>query len=226
MNRLTKLLTLGAVAALSLAAGKPATNWNTAVAVTPSGSHVLGNPAAKLKLTTFVSYTCPHCAHFEVEADAPLRLAYVRPGKVSVEVRHMLRDPIDLTVAMLTNCGTKDKFFLNHGMFMRSQATWMKPMMTANQAQRTRWTSGDLAARNRAIASDLHFYQIMATRGYDRITVDRCLADKAMADRLARQAQAASDLGVMKTPSFAINGSLLVGTGEWSELQPQIDAAL
>ena len=226
MNRLTKMLTLGAVAALSLAAGKPAANWNTAVAVTPAGSHVLGNPAAKLKLTTFVSYTCPHCAHFEVEADAPLRLAYVRPGKVSVEVRHMLRDPIDLTVAMLTNCGSKDRFFLNHGMFMRSQATWMKPMMKANQAQRTRWTTGDLATRNRAIASDLHFYEIMATRGYDRVTVDRCLADKAMADRLARQAQAASDLGVMSTPSFAINGNLLAGTNEWSVLQPQIDAAL
>lgn len=226
MNRLTKLLTLAAVAALSLAAGKPAANWNTVVAVTPAGSHVLGNPAAKLKLTTFVSYTCPHCAHFEVEADAPLRLAYVRPGKVSVEVRHMLRDPIDLTVAMLTNCGTKDRFFLNHGMFMRSQANWIKPMMTANQAQRTRWTTGDLASRNRAIASDLHFYEIMATRGYDRVTVDRCLADKAMADRLARQAQAASDLGVMATPSFAINGTLLAGTNEWSVLQPQIDAAL
>lgn len=224
--RLTKLLTLGAAAALSLAAGKPAVNWNTAVAVTPSGSHVLGNPAARLKLTTFVSYTCPHCAHFEVEADAPLRLAYVRQGKVSVEVRHMLRDPIDLTVAMLTNCGVKTKFFLNHGMFMRSQATWMKPMMTANQAQRARWTTGDLAARNRAIASDLHFYEIMATRGYDRVTVDRCLADKAMADRLASQAQAASDLGVMSTPSFAINGNLLAGTNEWSVLQPQIDAAL
>ncbi|MFC0590540.1 DsbA family protein [Novosphingobium aquiterrae] len=225
MNRLIKILAIAAASTLSIAAG-PAANWNVAVALTPTGSHVLGNPAAKVKLTEFVSYTCPHCAHFESEADATLRLGYVRPGKVSVEVRHMLRDPIDLTAAMLTNCGSKDKFFLNHGMFMRSQATWIKPMMTASSAQRTRWTSGDLGARNRAIAADFHFYEMMATRGYDRISVDRCLADKAMAERLSKQAQAASDLGVQSTPSFAINGALLAGTNEWSVLKPQIDLAL
>jgi protein-disulfide isomerase len=219
------MLAVSAAAALSIAAA-PAANWNLAVAVTPAGSHVLGNPAAKVKLTEFVSYTCPHCAAFEREADGPLRLAYVRQGKVSVEVQHMLRDPIDLTVAMLTNCGPKDKFFINHGMFMRSQATWIKPMISASGAQRSRWTSGDMGARNRAIAADFHFYDMMATRGYDRQTVERCLTDKAMADRLARQAQAASDLGVQATPSFAINGTLLAGTNEWSVLQPQIDVAL
>ena len=34
--------------------------------------------------------------------EAPLKIGYVHSGKVSVEIRHMLRDPIDLTVAMLT----------------------------------------------------------------------------------------------------------------------------
>ncbi|WP_296680543.1 thioredoxin domain-containing protein [Novosphingobium sp.] len=223
---MTKLAALVAVAVLSLAATKPAANWNTAVAVTPAGGHVLGNPAAQIKLTEYVSYTCPHCAHFEAEATNPLRLAYVRTGKVSVEVQHMLRDPIDLTVAMLTNCGTKDKFFVNHGMFMRSQATWIKLMMTATGPQRSRWSSGDLGTRNRSIAADFHFYEMMATRGYDRAAVDRCLTDKVMAERLAKQAQNASELGVTGTPSFAINGALLAGTNEWSVLQPQIDAAL
>jgi protein-disulfide isomerase len=221
-----RLLTLGTVAVLSLAAGRPAANWNTTVAITPSGSHVLGNPAAKLKLTEFVSYTCPHCSHFEGEADAPLRLVYVRSGKVSVEVRHMLRDPIDLTAAMLTNCGTKDKFFVNHSVFMRTQSTWIRTLATATEGQRARWTSGDLATRNRAIAGDFQFYAIMATRGYDRVSIDRCLADKAMAQRLSAQAQAAVDLGVASTPSFAINGSLLTGTSDWTLLRPQIDAAL
>ena len=233
-NRTIKCLALAGVAVLSVAATKPApkpapklaANWNTAVAVTPAGSHVLGNPAAKIKLAEYVSYTCSHCAHFETEASGPLRLAYVRDGKVSVEVRHFVRDPVDLTVAMLTNCGSKDKFFINHGMFMRSQETWIKPLMTASTAQRSRWTTGDLGARNRAIASDLKFYDMMATRGYDRPTLDRCLADTAMAQRLAQQTRDASNLGVTGTPSFSINGSLLAGTHEWSILKPQLDAAL
>lgn len=225
-NRTIYRLALAGMAVLSVAATRPAVNWNTAVAVTPVGSHVLGNPAAAVKLTEYVSYTCPHCAHFETESSGPLKIGYVRGGKVSVEVRHLVRDPIDLTVAMLANCGSKDKFLINHGMFMRAQDTWMKPMMTASAAQRTRWTSGDLGTRNRAIASDFKFYAMMATRGYDRPSIDRCLADGAMAQRLAKQTQDAQVAGVTGTPSFAINGSLLAGTHEWSVLQPQLDAAL
>lgn len=225
MKRSTKLVAVTAIAALSMAAG-PATNWNLTVAVTPAGSHVLGNPAAKVKLTEYVSYTCPHCAAFDRESEAALRLVYVRAGKVSVEVRHMLRDPIDLTVAMLTNCGSKDKFFINHSMFMRAQANWISPMVSASESQRKRWITGDLATRNRAIASDFHLYEMMATRGYDRVTLDRCLADKVMAEKLAQQAKAAGDLGVTSTPSFTLNGNLLAGTYTWQVLQPQIDAAL
>ncbi|MBS0480586.1 MAG: thioredoxin domain-containing protein [Proteobacteria bacterium] len=230
MKTMFRSLALLPMAALSLATGAfaagPAVNWNATVTVTPAGGHMLGNPAAKLKLVEYVSYTCSHCAAFQRESEGQLRLAYVRSGKVSVEVRHMLRDPIDLTVAMLTNCGTKDKFFLNHSMFMRSQNTWIVPMTTASAAQRSRWTTGDLRTRNRAIAADFHFYEIMETRGYDRITVDRCLADKAMAERLGAQAQAGSEIGITGTPSFTLNDALLTGTYEWSVLRPQIDAAL
>lgn len=221
----TRLLALLPAAALTLAAA-PAANWNAVVAVTPEGTHIVGNPNAQVKLAEYVSYTCPHCAAFEVQSDGAMKLGYVRSGKVSVEVRHMLRDPIDLTVALLTNCGSKDRFFINHAMFMRSQATWIKPMITASQAQRSRWTTGDLGARNRAIASDFHFYEMMATRRYDRPTLDRCLADKAMAEKLAAQAQGGVALGVIGTPSFTINGNLLLGTAEWSTLRPQLDAAL
>ena len=42
-----------------------------------------------------------------------------------VEVRHLIRDPIDMTVAMLTNCGMPARFFGNHNMFLASQNTWI-----------------------------------------------------------------------------------------------------
>ncbi|HVR91314.1 MAG TPA: thioredoxin domain-containing protein [Novosphingobium sp.] len=219
------------VAALSLGAGKPApapvhANWNATIALTPGGGHLLGNPAAPVKLVEYISYTCPHCAHFEVQADGALRVGYIAPGKVSVEVRHMLRDPIDLTVAMLTNCGPPSKFFLNHAAFMRSQSTWIQPLVSVTPAQQQRWGSGDPVTRRRHIATDFHLYQIIATRGYDRITADRCLADQAMAERLAKQAEAGSALGVDSTPSFLLNELLLTGTSDWRSLAPQIDARL
>ena len=124
MTRIFRSALLLASATLTLAAG-PATNWNTVTTRTAQASHVLGNPAAKVKLTTFVSYTCPACARFEGEANAALKLQYIRSGKVSVEIRHVVRDPIDLTVALLTHCGAKKKFAFNHSAFMRSrQSGW------------------------------------------------------------------------------------------------------
>jgi protein-disulfide isomerase len=229
--RLHQMVALAAAAILSIAAGKPAPlsqpdhrNWNAAVAVTPSGSHQLGNPAAAVKLVEYISYTCPHCAAFETQADGPMRLAYVSAGKLQIEVRHYVRDPVDLTVAMLTNCGAPAKFFLNHATFLRSQATWIQPMTNSTPAQRARWSSGDMLTRRRAIASDFHMYEIMQSRGYERVAVDRCLADDAMAQRLAQQNVEADRLGVAGTPSFLLNGQMLYGTHDWSLLQPQLAA--
>lgn len=225
LKHLLRPALLAAAAALTLGASPPQ-DWNRAVTRTAQQSHVLGNPAAKVKLATWVSYTCPACARFEQESDAGIKLKFIRSGKVSVEIRHFVRDPIDLTVAMLTNCGPKDKFPLNHSAFMRSQPVWIQTLARSSKVQQSRWSTGDLPTRARAIASDFKFYQIMATRGYDRVAVDRCLADTGMAQRLAAGTEAASKLGVDHTPSFALDGALLYGTGGWDLLQPQIEARM
>lgn len=217
-------LVAGAVAAQTKPAAR---NWNTTVTVTPDGHHVLGNPAAKVRLTQFVSYTCPHCADFEAQADAQLRLSFVATGKGAVEVRNFVRDPVDLTAALLTNCGPASKFFLNHTAFLRSQDKWIGPLANPSPAQRARWTSGSFAQRTRAIATDFKFYPIMASRGYTRQQIDKCLADEALANRLAAQTQEAQNkLSVSGTPSFAIDGDLLAGTHSWAALRPQLAARL
>lgn len=218
LRRLFAIFALMLVPAAALAGP----GWNRTVTLTADGAHVLGNSAAAIRLTEFVSYTCPHCAHFEVEADAPLRMGFVAPGKVAVEVRHLIRDPIDLTVAQLANCGPKEKFFANHAAFMRSQQRWMTPLMNSSPAQRTRWQTGDALTRQRAIAADFGLYDIMQARGYSRPELDRCLADQTLAKRIASQGAEAQRLGVEGTPSFAINGVLLAGTHSWEALEPQL----
>lgn len=233
---LALLAGIGAAAALaqtSAAPAKPAPlnagarNWNATVARTPQGTHLLGNPAAKVRLTQFVSYTCPHCAQFEAEADAQLRLGFVATGKGAVEVRNFVRDPVDLTAALLTNCGPPAKFFLNHAAFMRSQDKWIAPLARPTAAQQARWTSGTFAQRTRAIAKDFGFYRIMQTRGYTAPQVDKCLADEALAQRLAAATEeAGSTLFVTGTPSFAIDGVVLAGTHSWKALRPQLDARM
>lgn len=211
-----------AIAALFAAAAAP--NWNTVVKPA-DGGHLIGNPEAKIRLTEFVSYTCPHCAQFVQDGHGALQLAYVGPGKVILEVRHVVRDPVDLTAAVLANCGPAAKFPRNHAALMFSQDKWLASALGASNAQQARWYSGDGPSRRRAIAGDVGFYKIMEGRGYRRTDVDKCLADEGLAKRLAEtSARDSQKWNIAGTPSFAIDGVLLAGTHDWRTLQPQLDA--
>lgn len=209
------------------AAGKITTaDWNNKVTLTPDGAHILGNPDAKLKLTEYMSYTCPHCAHFEGEGVATMRMTMIAQGKGSLEVRHLLRDPIDMAVALLTNCVPPQRFFALHDAFLMQQDHWLTPAFTMSQDQQKRWFDGPLPTRMRAVANDLHLYDFVATKGLQRTDADRCLTNEALARRIAAQTADASKQGIDSTPSFGINGVILAGTHDWASLKPQLDARL
>ena len=142
--RLAQAAALAAGAVLLLGAAAHG-NW-TATVVETGTSHVIGNPAAKVKLVEHVSYTCPHCAAFTRESEGALKLAYITPGKVSVEFRHLIRDPIDLTVATLVHCGPASKFPQNHAAFMLGQDRWIGPYSHPSPSQLARWRASGAAA--------------------------------------------------------------------------------
>jgi protein-disulfide isomerase len=209
------ILTIGAAPARTA-------NWDTVIASNPDGSYRLGNPAAPVKLVEYVSYTCPHCAHFEVEAEGPLRIGFISTGKGSVEYRPLLRNAIDIAAALLVQCGPVSKYRGNHSAFLRRQSSWLRDPGAAAQQ---RWRQPDFAASMRAIASDLKLYDLMETRGYTRAQADRCLANRPLADKLAKlTATATNELHVNGTPGFLING-VLQDAHDWSGLQPALIAA-
>lgn len=226
MNRAIKIAALAGAALLGVAAAPKTVGWSSTVSLTAEGQYLLGNPKAAVRLTEYVSYTCKDCARFQMQSDGVLLLAYLPSGRLNMVVSPVIENPIDLTAAMLANCGPKEKFFMNHNALMRSQVNWIKPLAHASSAQRSRWAGPDLGARGRAIAADFGLYAVMATRGYDRQTVERCLTDKAVADRITAQSNAARASGVTKTPSFSLGGDLLKNTHDWASLRPQLDESL
>lgn len=197
-------------------------NWATTVALKDNG-HVIGNPAADTQLVEFMSYTCPHCAEFARTGEAALKLAAIPDGGMSLEIRHLLRDPIDLTAALMTRCGGPSRFLGNHEAILSRQAVWLEKARKTTQAQRTRWTFGSNTARWRAIASDLGFYAIMEARGFTRAQLDRCLADEPLAKALAEtSARDAATYNIPGTPSFVLGGRLLDGVHDWNALKPAL----
>jgi protein-disulfide isomerase len=202
-------------------------NWNTKVTRTADDGYILGNPDAPLHLVAYISYTCPHCAEFEAEAFAPLSIGMIGPGKGSFEIRPFLRNGLDVMASLLAECGPPSKFFGNTQLLLATQREWLEPIGKLTEAQKGRWDSPDFGTKMRAIASDLGLYTIMARRGYERVELDRCLADKPLADRMAKHTQEASDKEFVNgTPGFLINGVLLTATYDWAALKPQLDARL
>ena len=213
-------------AVLLTAAAPPPGGWYRAVSLTPEGGHLIGNPQAAVRLIEYASYTCRDCAAYNLQSEGVLGLAYLPSGRVAVEVRLITQTPIDLAAAMLASCGDPARFPLNHNALLRSQARWTALLSHATSAQRQRWNQPDLGARNRAIAADLKLYDVMISRGYDRQTLERCLADPALAARLTATSSAAIAAGVTRVPGFSIGGKLLRNTRDWARLRPQLDESL
>ena len=216
-----KTAALAAAAVLLIGAGQPRANWHTVMARTELGNRV-GNPDAKAKVIEFFSYTCPHCAEFATESDGAIKIGYLAPGRINIEYRQLVRDPVDLTIGILVNCGEPAKFLGNHDAFMLGQSRWAGPLANHTPAQEQRWRTPGAVGR-RAIATDFGFYAIMERRGYSRSAVDRCLADQAQADKIAGISAREWDRpGVDSTPTFAINGVVMPGTHTWPSLERQI----
>ncbi|MGB7374072.1 DsbA family protein [Pontixanthobacter sp.] len=208
------------IAALSIAA---INNWNINVVQTDRAM-VVGKDDAPVTLTEFVSYTCPHCATFEKDSEAVLQLAYVGPGNLKRDVRSIIRNPVDLAVTMLAQCGDSSKFVQNHTMFMARQPVWLEKGRNSTAAQRAMWSRGDAASR-RLMASALGFYEMMEMRGYSRIEVDSCLNDDTRVPVLLANTEADfAEFGISGTPSFAIDGAALEGVHSWQALGPLLEA--
>lgn len=202
-----------------------AQNWNTTYKRTERG-HLLGNPDAKTKLIAFISYSCPHCKEFEYQADAPLRLQYIQTGKVSFEVRPVMRNVLDMAAGLIAQCGPEDKFWGNYRAIFYAQDKWLPIAINETPAQTQRWMTGSLGARMEAVASDLHFYSLMEPRGYSVGQLNQCLSNEAAAKKLVADSEADSkQFDIPGTPSFAIDGKSLPGVHSWEALKPILAAS-
>jgi protein-disulfide isomerase len=199
-------LVLGAVAAYSAPAK---TNWLANFALSAKGGHIVGNPAAPTKVVEYASYTCGHCASFEVN-DAPLfKNQYVATGKVSFEIRNLVRDPLDLTAAMLARCGGKGRFFGNHKHLMATQASWMGKTSAISKATEARLKAEDYIGFMQGAYGELGLTTIMQQRGVTVAQGKACLADKAALKTILDMTdEATGPLGMNGTPSFMINGKV------------------
>lgn len=206
-----------------LLATAPARDWSGVATRLPSGSFLLGNPAARVKLVEYGSYTCPHCAAFSAESQAVLKNRLIRSGAVSLEYRHLIRDGSDLAAAVVARCTGTRGFFPTSERIFAGQRTWLEQAMDWGAANAARVRMYPPAAQLKAQAEGAGLTAIGKAAGLTDAQLDACFADQAEVDRILA-ITAGAPPSVTGTPSFLVNGAPVSGAS-WAALQPALAAA-
>jgi hypothetical protein len=213
-------------AAGMLGAATPAP-WSATVATTPIGAHQIGNPAAKIQLVEYISYTCSHCAVFSRASATALKAGYVDKGVVRIEIRNAARDPVDMTAALLARCDGPSKFLGHHNALLAAQDVWLGTVSKQSDATIKDWNSGSLDVRLKKIAAGSGLGAMMKTRGLTQPRIDACLIDENARQMIVSMTNFAWNVEKIDgTPAFIVNGKKAAEAHDWPSLKSHIDRAL
>lgn len=184
------LKTLAAAATIALAGLIPlSATAQEAEATTPVEitDFSLGPADAKVQITEYASFTCPHCATFHANVWPQLKADYIDTGKVRFTYREVYFDRYGLWAAMVARCGGEMRYFGIVDMIFEQQQEW--------------------AASDDPNVVIGNLRTIAKTAGLDDATLDACLQDGAKAEAMVAhfEANMAAD-DVQGTPTFIING--------------------
>lgn len=210
--------------ALVAAAPQAVHDWRATAAVTPAGAVAVGNPAAKVKLVEYLSFTCSHCADFSAESKVPLHDTLVRRGVVQVETRAAVRDGFDMAAWTIARCVPASKFAAVSGDIFAQQAAWSEKGNAWVAANGAKIKDQPFPKQLRAFADGAGLTAIGARHGLTPAALDRCTADPALARQLDAMTKAAF-ARIPGTPGFEVNGKLAADVASWGTLQPVLATA-
>lgn len=210
--------------ALPSVAAPAGTSWADTVVATPDGGMLMGNPNAAVKVVEFASYTCSHCAEFSKESSEEIKRDFVNSGKVSYELRNYIRDPIDLSAAMIARCAGPEPFFpLTDQLFANQAAIFDAVKANGGDAAYQAAMTQPPAQRFVALAKLAGLIDFAKQRGVSEDQARRCLADEKTAQTLSDNVAKANDqYNIQGTPTILINGKVEENLGTWPALRSRL----
>ena len=208
MNRREFTTILGA--ALAVAAFPAAPIWAQETAATPDlpevPDMVLGNPEAKVVLTEYPSYTCPHCATFHASVFKDLKRDYIDTGKIKFVYREVYFDRYGLWAAMIARCGGEMRYFGIQDLLFNNMKDWAGSDDPATVVENLR--------------------RLGRSAGLEDAAMDACLNDGAMAQAMVNKFQTDSEADdINSTPSLVLNG-VKHSNMNYADLKALLDAEL
>lgn len=172
-------------------------------------ANAAGDPDAPVKMEIFSDFGCSHCGSFAQTTGEMIMEEYVATGKVYMvyhSVGSMMGHPTSLTTIEAAYCaGEQNKFWQYHDILFVNQAT-----LFANINQNL----------------DKTFVAYAESLDMDTDSFEACIKDNRYNNQIQEDLVAARTAEITSTPSFMINGTLIVGNKPYNEFQVAIESAL
>ncbi|MBR0795587.1 DsbA family protein [Bradyrhizobium jicamae] len=166
---------------------------------------VLGASGAPVRIIEYAASTCPHCARFNRDVFPKLKSEFIDTGKVRYVFREFPLNIKDVACAMVARTianNDSGKYFAVIDVMFRQQDDLVKK--TTDTLKR-----------------------IAHQAGLGDQAVEDCLRDQATLDKIqADQKFAIDTLKIEGTPTFFVNGTMIVGEIEFEELSKRINSLL
>lgn len=156
-----------------------------------------GNPNAPVWIVEYMDYQCPACRTAFYVIDAALK---EYPSQIYFQVRfHPLKQhPHGLESAVYSECAMRQKKFWEfYRLLFENQKEWEDLILTEDK-----------------------FHEYAQRAGLNAEVLDACLADPLTSETVLKENTDSRMLGVNTTPTFFVNGKMIVGIMEMkAELQ-------
>ena len=176
---------------------------------TESDRNTLGDPNAPVVIHEYSDFGCGHCALFALDTKQQLEEEYIKTGKVFFvfhSVGGMLGSPATAQAAEAAYCAAdQDAFWQYHD------------LLYANQVALFSKQGADIKPTLEIFAGLLDL---------DPEPFNECISSGEYQDELAQDQADAVDFDIKGTPSFLIDGQLLVGNQPFENFQVAIEEAL
>jgi protein-disulfide isomerase len=165
----------------------------------------LGPINAPVTITEYAAATCPHCAAFNSDVFPRIKSEYIDTGKVRYVFREFPLNIQDAACSMLARSIARDdsgKYFA------------VVDVMFRQQDQLVKKTTETLKLIGRQA-------------GLSQQAIEDCLKDQALLDKITADRKYASEvLKIGGTPTFFINGEMIVGETSFEEFDKRIKSLL
>lgn len=176
-------------------------NPSAKVAVSADDDPVMGNKNAPVTVISFTDFQCPYCARFVLQTFPQIKKNFIDTGKV----KFVLRDfPLP---------------------FHEFSAKAHEAAECADDQSKF-WEMHDLLFSNQDKLSITDLKGYAKSLGLDQTKFDSCLDSGKYTSEIQKDISDGAAAGVSGTPSFFINGQMLVGAQPYSAFEQAINAAL